>query len=601
MNLYEKIGRLIKQHKLFDLSNDSELNSSSKSENPLGLEFETIESILSDILSSNKFDIQSRNSNYISHNKIFSKSDYEEAQSLIKKCSQDEQLILIAILEIQLSLVGNENNYIKYEKINEKIIEKNIYWVITCEIHKRVHKENSDFEEYCHCVKDQREKYILGNEYNFKYDNLDSIICKLKNTNKNIEFIALKSIFISLYNLSYEYVKKYEEIAELNKDNKSDYYLIFEYIMTDYLYIIDKIKFLNFDFKQNLYDFIRTYHINFTFENLFKDIFFNSIFHNQILGFQYIHTFIHIDAFKKSLLVKILNIVSGIKFPLCKNLGKILGIEDLISFRKDLASKIMEQNEQTHVCVGVGKCEIKKDEDKGEILRKKEIIYIRGKIDKKDNDEEKFDFSENNTKIKMEKIFIDLDKEDNSSIIGEKIIINKINKRKIENAVEKEKEKDNNTISENKENKIQDERDIINEITSNKSHIIEEINNIEINKVDSRSININDSINNLEKNNNKDNGDVNMENKSLDEIYQYINGDRKVKNKKKNRRRNKGKLKKNKYKNDNNNNESINVDNEDPIFEQFKKDITENFIFAGSITKIKPSISEEWLKSISSY
>ena len=60
-------------------------------------------------------------------------------------------------------------------------------------------------------------------------------------------------------------------------------------------------------------------------------------------------------------------------------------------------------------------------------------------------------------------------------------------------------------------------------------------------------MNINDSINNLEKNNNKDNGDVNMENKSLDEIYQYINGDRKVKNKKKNRRRNKGKLKK-KYK-----------------------------------------------------
>ena len=249
MNLYEKIGRLIKQHKLFDLSNDSELNSPSKSEIPLGLEFETIESILSDILSSNKYDIQSRNSNYISNNKIFSKSDYQEAQSLIKKCSQDEQLILIAILEIQLSLVGNENNYIKYEKINEKIIEKNIYWVITCEIHKRVHKENSDFEEYCHCVKDQREKYILGNEYNFKYDNLDSIICKLKNTNKNIEFIALKSIFISLYNLSYEYVKKYEEIAELNKDNKSDYYLIFEYIMTDYLYIIDKIKFLNFDFK----------------------------------------------------------------------------------------------------------------------------------------------------------------------------------------------------------------------------------------------------------------------------------------------------------------------------------------------------------------
>ena len=58
------------------------------------------------------------------NNKEFSKSALEEAQNLIKKCSQDEQSILISILEIQLSLVGNENNYIKYEKINDKNIEK---------------------------------------------------------------------------------------------------------------------------------------------------------------------------------------------------------------------------------------------------------------------------------------------------------------------------------------------------------------------------------------------------------------------------------------------------------------------------------------------
>ena len=78
-----------------------------------------------------------------------------------------------------------------------KIVEKNIYWVITCEIHRRIHKTKVDYEEYCHCIKDQKEKYILESEHNFKYDNIDSIIYKLKCSNKKIEFIAIKSIYIS--------------------------------------------------------------------------------------------------------------------------------------------------------------------------------------------------------------------------------------------------------------------------------------------------------------------------------------------------------------------------------------------------------------------
>ena len=33
--------------------------------------------------------------------------------------------------------------------------------------------------------------------------------------------------------------------------------------------------------------------------------------------------------------------------------------------------------EELHICVGVGKCEIESDDEKGEFIRKKEIIYIR--------------------------------------------------------------------------------------------------------------------------------------------------------------------------------------------------------------------------------
>ena len=445
MNLYEKIGRLIKHNKIFNLSgNNNEPNSKSDEESSIGLDLDNFESFLSDILSPTKLETK----NIFINNKEFSKSDIEEAQNLIKKCSPDEQSILISILEIQLSLEGKENNYIKYEKINEKIIEKNIYWVITCEIHKRLHKKKTEFEEYCHCIKDQKEKYILGSGHNFKYENIDSIICKLKCSNKNIEFISIKSIYISFFNLTCEFIEKYIEIIAYNKKNGINEFLIFEYIINDYTYIIDKINFLNLDFKQSLECFISFFNIKFSFENLFKDIFFNLLFHNKIIGFLFIQGFIHSDSDIKKILKNILNLISDIKTPFCKNVGKILGVDNLMEIKCDLTTKILEQIEQLPICVGVGKCEIKNDEDNGEILRKKEIIYIRGKIGRKNNGEDKFDFSEKFPHLNMEKIFMDLNDDDNSSrtIIREKIIINKINKkeRNDDNDVQEEKEKSYN-------------------------------------------------------------------------------------------------------------------------------------------------------------
>ena len=578
MNLYEKIGRLIKHNKIFDLSSNSNNNSNSKSieDTSLGLEIDSIESILSDILSPSKFEPQNDIKNLNTNNKEFSKSDLEEAQNLIKKCSPDEQSILISILEVQLSLIGNENNYVKYEKINDKNIEKiekNIYWVITCEIHKKVHKEKSEFQEYCHCVKDQKEKYILGSEYNFKYENIDSIICKLKSMNKNLEFIAIKSIFISFYNMTCEFIQKYLEIIEYNKKNKNNEYYIFEYIMNDYVYIIDKIKFLNSDFKQSLDCFIKTFHINFTLENLFKDIFFNSLFHNQQIGFLYIQGFIHTNSDIKIILKKILDLINNIQSPLNKNISKILDIENLFEYRLDLATKVLEQMEQLPICVGVGKCEIKKDEENGEILRKKEIIYIRGKIGKNNKNED-----------------------DSRTIIREKIIINKINKREnkdkksdIDDDLEEEKEKEKEKINNIKENK---------DINNNNSEKNDENKNINNNKVQNEF-----KENNLmkEEKNKKDKSEkekMNMDNKSIEEIYEYINKDNKVKNKKKNKRRNKAnRLKKNKNKNENNNENNI---PEDPLVTQFKNDLKEIFISANTITKIKPSISESWIKTIGS-
>ena len=586
MNLYEKIGRLIKHNKIFNLSgNNNEPNSKSDEESSIGLDLDNFESFLSDILSPTKLETK----NIFINNKEFSKSDIEEAQNLIKKCSPDEQSILISILEIQLSLEGSENNYIKYVKINEKIIEKNIYWVITCEIHKRLHKKKTEFEEYCHCIKDQKEKYILGSGHNFKYENIDSIICKLKCSNKNIEFISIKSIYISFFNLTCEFIEKYIEIIAYNKKNGINEFLIFEYIINDYTYIIDKINFLNLDFKQSLECFISFFNIKFSFENLFKDIFFNLLFHNKIIGFLFIQGFIHSDSDIKKILKNILNLISDIKTPFCKNVGKILGVDNLMEIKCDLTTKILEQIEQLPICVGVGKCEIKNDEDNGEILRKKEIIYIRGKIGRKNNSEDKFDFSEKFPHLNMEKIFMDLNDDDNSSrtIIREKIIINKINKKE---------RNDDNDAQEEKEKSYNKKENITNTNNDNNNSKNDEENNkvsINNNKNDTKS-NTNREEEKIKDNKEKDK--ENFDNKSIEEIYEYINKDSKNKNKKKNKKRNKGRGKKNKNKNVNNNSESN--DAEDPLVIQFKNDLSEELIFANSITKIKPYISENWIKTI---
>ena len=564
MSLYEKIGKLIKQNKFYEIYNSN--NSSNDS---------TIESLISELLLSNK--IESENilsSNIINNNnKTFTKNNIEEVQNLIKNCSSESQTVLMAILEIQVSLIGNEISYIKYEKINEKIIEKNIYWVITKEIHKRIHKEKkeNEFDEYCHCIHDQKEKYILGTEYNFKYENIDSIICKLKYNNKNIEFIAIKTIFISFYNLACEYIEKYIEINEYNKKNDYNLYSIFENIINDFIYINENLKFVDIDFKQSLNNFKTIYNIDFSFEDLFKDIFFNAIFHNQVLGCQYIHGFFNHDNNIKNVLMKILNIISNQSIPLNKNISKSLNIDNLFHFKSDLTSKIMEKSEKLQICVGIRAIEkeykIKKEDEKeSELITKKEIIYMSGSFDKNEN--KKLNLISNMSKINMEKIFLDIEKNNIESIpiIKEKIIVNSQNDIK-----ENEDEKENKNIN----------KDPI--------AITEENVNIDNNKNDNNKIN------------KEKNEKVNMENKSLEEIYEYISKDNKVKNKKKNKRKNKGKNKKNCKNNNNEIIEKESNDMDDPIVLQFKNDLNEKLIFASAITKIKPLISEKWIKTISSY
>lgn len=120
-----------------------------------------------------------------------------------------------------------------------------------------------------------------------------------------------------------------------------------------------------------------------------------------------------------------------------------------------------------------------------------------------------------------------------------------------------------------------------------------------------------DNTNNINSSQKKDNNDKNddnesknkllsendLEHKTVDELYNYINDNKEVKSKKKKRnKKKKGKKMENqikKYNEDNDANE------EDPLVKQFKIDLEQKTISAKKINKVKPVLSDKWIKMIS--
>ena len=100
---------------------------------------------------------------------------------------------------------------------------------------------------------------------------------------------------------------------------------------------------------------------------------------------------------------------------------------------------------------------------------------------------------------------------------------------------------------------------------------------------------------------NKDNNGLSFENKTVDEIINYINDNNESKKKKKKRNKKK-KNKKNDNEIENKNIEDkieTNKENEDLIVNEFKQFIIDNIIDANQINKIKPVISQDYLNFIS--
>ena len=496
----------------------------------------------------------------------------------IQKLDIKEQILLNTLNDIKSEIKDEDAPIIQFDTNsnkksdnNNESISNNIFNSISMMVHKILHKK----------------KMVNGKEVKecTIYDNLSEvnieIFQNLKEENKFYEFIAIKSIMISITNLMKELIHNYLEknkklmmISENKEDRNFDLGKeemniieanIFEDIYNDFIL---KSNLCSSDLEEffilSLNCFRKKYQMNFTLSELFTDIFWNSIFHNKELCTLYINSYLNNEIYGdiKSSLKNIAKIILKVNIPLKHQIVELLGLHQLEAKEKtDLMTLIESQKKKYH-------WEITKSEKEKEKLNK--INFI-----KKD---EKINLNSNSIDFKNEDK--NIEKKSNNMINIENNIKFNVIKANDISVIKHKKQKQ--AINESKPSNV-------NSNDNNKENVKEKQNENK-EKGDSHK-------NDLKKNNNENDNIMDFEHKTVDEIYNYINGDKIVKNKRKKKSRKNKKAKKEENIPDENQEEIV-----DNIVLQFKQDLSDKLIHARYITKIKPIISEEWIKKIiSSY
>ena len=510
-----------------------------------------------------------------------------------KKPSLDikEKIVLQSINDIQLGITNEEFQIILFDtsndEKNENVIQSKIFFNdINRIVHKILHKKkmiNGKEIKECIFYEDLNGELLeLGEKLTFS--DIDKIISNLKEKNKYFEFIAIKSIMISITNLMYELIRNYLEKNERlinnikNEENKEDINIIelniFEDIYKDFLSLSNICSSeLEEFFILSINNFREKYQMHFTLSELFTDIFWNSIFHNKKLCTLFVDSYCNDEIYGdiRTNLKKILKTIFWVNIPLKHQIVELLGLHQLENNEKnDLMTLIVNQKNMHHS--EIIKLEIEK-ENLNKINNKKTEPDIN---------------SNSNTNSNISK-----NTEKNNDVINDNSNTNNnnCNVKSVENIKYNIiTARDISVIKRGKQNNIS--------VNNNNITILNEENNTEKqkeNKNKEKEDNYNNYLNNSN-NNNNDNEAMDLEHKTVDEIYNYINDDKIVKNKRKKKSRKNKKVKKE---------EIIIEDNqeeiEDTIVSQFKEDLSDKLIHAGSITKIKPVISEEWIKIISTY
>ena len=493
----------------------------------------------------------------------------------IEKLDVKEKILLNTINDIKAGLDNDDFQYIEFDNNknikndnNDYNIRNNMFKAIDILIHKTLHKKkmiNGKEVKECNIYSDLNIQLFENEE-----KKLDTLFFQYKEGNKYFEFITIKSIMISLTNLIIEYVKKYlskneklfnNKINEEEKeDNKIEFDIekllganIFEDIYKDFVFQCNLCSSeLEEYFLDSLDRFRGKYQMNFTLSELFTDIFWNIIFHNKKLCILFINSYLNDDIYGdiKICLKKILKIILSVNIPLKHQIVELLGLHQLENYEKnDLMTLIVKQKNKHHN--EIVKLEIEKEN--------------LNKINNKKLEDEKNNINENN----------------NNNLINN-------NMKNVESIKY-------NIITANDISTIKNKNQSLLSVCNNNNMILNKENNI---KKDKENKDIKKDENN--KNLNKKNKDKvfldDMEHKTVEEIYNYINDDKIVKNKKKKKSRKNKKNKKEEIMMESNQEEI-----EDSIVIKFKEDLRDKFIHAGNITKIKPIISENWIKAISNY
>ena len=497
------------------------------------------------------------------------KNEIECFYSQINNCSIKERLILNTLLSISKSIkklkkqkiltyddiFGNEgNNNDDNEK--DSNLDKKIFVAVDRVAHITLHEDQLiDGKKMKICsIYNDINKMILNERENISYSNIDKLINNLKEKEqyKNLEFIAIKAIIIAFINFTNELINNYlKKSCEINYNilNDEDFYYSDDEDINSIIIIKPHL------FENILYDYGSTCNRCSFLENYFINSF-NDFREKYQISFTLTELFT--DIFW--------NCIFHNKILCNKFVSIYIGNDtNFENIRKSL-SAIIKIISDTSVCL------------------KSKIIQILNL----NNIENADDIDLMTTIVKQKSINHDFIKSEN--------IINIVNK---------------NTISQEYMINI----DINNDYSNNNNN-----NNIVENNTNKNNINNNIS-NNDDNNKEKDQDDNNinendLEHKTVDEVFNYINDNKETKSKKKKKsKKRKGKkleaeIKDYNEDNKNNKDDKDNKDNiddnnlineEDLIVLQFKNDIGKGVVNANEIHKVKPVVSEGWIKKISSY
>ena len=522
------------------------------------------------------------------------KSEINFFKTRIEHLNIKERIVLTSLNNIRMGVTNDELEFIKFDNNENKNNEKKdnklsntIFQTIDKMVHKTLHKKKMvNGKEIKECIfYDDLKNQISDLKENSKFNEFDKTICHLKDGNKYFEFITIKSLIISITNLITEliqkYLKKIENLdnkkSEENEENKKlEFDLekietshkldvdIFQDIFRDFLFQGNTCSELEEYFIYSLDNFREKYQMNFTLSELYTDIFLNSIFHNKKLCSLYIDSYLNEELYgdNKIILKRFKQLILTANIPLKHQIVELLGLHQIEIYEKnDLITLIVSQKNIHHK-------EIVKFEKERDNLHE---INIKKEEEKnlninKNNEKNNNLINNNNMKEDENNKFTVIKANDISAIkhIKNQSLLSVCNNNNM--IINKENNNDKKENKENKENKDKDKK----RKENNKNYI---------NKKNKEKIGLDD-----------------IEHKTVDEIYNYINDDKIVKTKKKKRSR----------KNKKNKKEVIIVEEnpeeiEDSIVIKFKEDLSDKLIHAGSITKIKPIISENWIKIISNY